>query len=72
MGGAPGFPEQVSQTKVLVMGFIPGCLRAVQPMLSIDEACWKAASQVGKSSGHTGVDHSLARYLLTVQLCPLL
>lgn len=40
---------------------------ALQTTLNKDEVCWKTASQVGKSSEHTGVDHWPAPYPLTVQ-----
>lgn len=72
MGGAPGFPEQGSRSKVLLMHFIPGCLGALQTTLNKDEACWKTACQVGQGSQHTGVDHCPVPHPLTVQLCLLI
>lgn len=59
--------SRTGKTNGLLMNFIPGCLGALQTTLNKDEVCWKTASQVGKSSEHTGVDHWPAPYPLTVQ-----
>lgn len=65
MGGAPGFPEQGSQRMADELhSRLSGVL---QTTLNKDEVCWKTASQVGKSSEHTGVDLWPAPYQLTVQ-----
>lgn len=58
--------SRTGKSNGLLMSFIPGCLGALQTTLNKDEVCWKTASQVGKRSEHTGVDHGL---LLTRSLC---